>query len=152
MLKKGIGINAVIRVVIVLCLMMSVTVQSLEVVELAYKQANLKYFSEKVVPIKEWGGRLHITNISKPSLHIFMSQKSNATRKMMIICPGGGLRVSSFENEGTKMAKMLNEHGIHAAVLKYRLAPIDLRINNINDNILPNVTESTLKITLKYAS
>ena len=41
----------------------------------------------------------------------------------MIVCPGGGFYMLSYANEGTKVAKRLNEQGITAFVLKYRTNP-----------------------------
>jgi len=46
---------------------------------------------------------------------------SNGTS--VIIAPGGGLYALSIESEGTAVAKWLNEQGITAFVLKYRLVP-----------------------------
>ena len=41
----------------------------------------------------------------------------------VIVVPGGGFCNKSMEDEGHKVAKMLNEHGISAFVLSYRLNP-----------------------------
>jgi acetyl esterase/lipase len=41
----------------------------------------------------------------------------------VIVAPGGGLYALSIESEGTDVAKWLNEKGITAFVLKYRLVP-----------------------------
>jgi acetyl esterase/lipase len=39
----------------------------------------------------------------------------------VVVTPGGGFRTLSMENEGYDVAKALNEHGVAAFVLKYRL-------------------------------
>jgi acetyl esterase/lipase len=39
----------------------------------------------------------------------------------VIICPGGGFRWLSFDNEGTALARWLNSLGVTAFVLKYRV-------------------------------
>lgn len=44
-------------------------------------------------------------------------------RGAMLICPGGGYRAVSTENEGEKIANWLNFFGINAFVLNYRVAP-----------------------------
>ncbi|WMI69086.1 alpha/beta hydrolase [Mangrovimonas sp. YM274] len=57
--------------------------------------------------------------VSEPTLTVFRPQKSNGTA--VIICPGGGYRHLAMDKEGFKPAKWLNELGITAFVLKYRL-------------------------------
>ena len=44
----------------------------------------------------------------------------------MIVCPGGAMRANAIHHEGFDVAKALNERGIAAFVLKYRLVPIQL--------------------------
>ena len=44
----------------------------------------------------------------------------------MVVCPGGGMRSNAFFHEGLDVAKALNEKGIAAFVLKYRLVPVHL--------------------------
>src|ERR1019366_8906094 len=41
----------------------------------------------------------------------------------VIICPGGGYSVLAKDHEGSQVAEWLNNLGIAAFVLKYRLAP-----------------------------
>jgi len=65
-------------------------------------------------------GILRISNVSNPSLTVFLpTAKSNGTA--VIICPGGGYGILAFGHEGTDVAKVLNEWGITVFVLKYRL-------------------------------
>ncbi|HUB61573.1 MAG TPA: alpha/beta hydrolase [Puia sp.] len=47
--------------------------------------------------------------------------KVNAGVTAVVICPGGGYLHLAFTHEGTDVARMLNELGIAAFVLKYRL-------------------------------
>ena len=70
----------------------------------------------------------------------------------MIFCPGGGLRVSAFEKEGTLLAKKLVENGILAAVLKYRLSPLKINKSRDNSKTLSNTSNKILKETLNYAT
>lgn len=60
-----------------------------------------------------------INNIHNPSLTVFRPKAPNGTA--IVICPGGGYGVLSIEGEGNAVAKRLNEDGITAFVLKYRL-------------------------------
>ncbi|GAB1309210.1 hypothetical protein KH5_18930 [Urechidicola sp. KH5] len=64
-----------------------------------------------------------VTNVSVPTLMVFEPEKSISTGTAVIIAPGGGLYAHSIESEGLKVAQWLNEKGITAFVLKYRLMP-----------------------------
>ena len=61
-----------------------------------------------------------ITNVSDPTLTVFLPDASVATGAAAVIAPGGALRVLGFDNEGVKVAEWLNERGIAGFVLKYR--------------------------------
>jgi len=62
-----------------------------------------------------------ISNVNVPSMTVYLPDNKIATGTGVIVLPGGALRFLSWENEGTKVAKSLNEKGIAAFVLKYRL-------------------------------
>jgi acetyl esterase/lipase len=61
-----------------------------------------------------------ITNVSEPTLTVFLPEAARATGTAAVIAPGGALRVLGFDNEGVKLAEWLNERGIAGFVLKYR--------------------------------
>jgi acetyl esterase/lipase len=61
-----------------------------------------------------------ITNVSEPTLTVFVADSRIATGAAAVIAPGGALRVLGFDNEGVKVAEWLNERGIAGFVLKYR--------------------------------
>jgi acetyl esterase/lipase len=60
-----------------------------------------------------------------PTLTIFLPQSQTATAAM-VVCPGGGYG-GLAEHEGSHYAKWLNEQGIAAFVLKYRLGSAGYR-------------------------
>ena len=62
-----------------------------------------------------------VTNVSVPTMEVFRPENPNGTA--VVIAPGGGLYALSIKSEGTEVAKWLNEKGITAFVLKYRLVP-----------------------------
>lgn len=62
-----------------------------------------------------------VTNVSVPTMEVFRPESPNGTS--VIIAPGGGLYALSITSEGTDVAKWLNDKGITAFVLKYRLVP-----------------------------
>jgi acetyl esterase/lipase len=61
-----------------------------------------------------------ITNVSDPSVTVFLPAPATATGAAAVVAPGGALRVLGWDNEGVKVARWLNERGIAALVLKYR--------------------------------
>jgi len=63
-----------------------------------------------------------VTNVSKPSMMVFTPQEIKSD-VAVIICPGGGQYAHSIASEGTQVAQWLNDQGIMAFVLKYRLVP-----------------------------
>src|SRR5262245_43417657 len=63
-----------------------------------------------------------VSIVHKPSLIVFLSAKEKATGAAVIVMPGGGHKYLSYDNEGTKCAEWLAEHGVAGLVLKYRLS------------------------------
>lgn len=64
-----------------------------------------------------------VTNVSIPTLQVFKPEEGKANGTSVIVAPGGGLFALSIKSEGTDVAEWLNEKGITAFVLKYRLVP-----------------------------
>lgn len=65
------------------------------------------------------GGILRIRNVSVPTLTLYKAPQPNGTA--VIICPGGGYQLLAASHEGADVAAALNQMGITAFVLKYRL-------------------------------
>ena len=63
-----------------------------------------------------------VKNINNPSITVYLPPKNKATGTAVIICPGGGHRLLVFNAEGVEPAVFLNNLGVAAFVLKYRLA------------------------------
>jgi len=61
----------------------------------------------------------HVTDVTKPTLSIFLPEKPNGLA--IISCPGGGYVDVWDKTEGFSLADWYNEMGIVYAVLKYRL-------------------------------
>jgi acetyl esterase/lipase len=55
-----------------------------------------------------------------PTLDVYLPSQ-NPSRTAVMVCPGGGYRYLSLENEGSSIAAWLNAHGIAAFVLHYRV-------------------------------
>jgi acetyl esterase/lipase len=62
-----------------------------------------------------------VTNVSTPTLTAFLPENPNGTAA--IIAPGGGFHALSINSEGNDVATWLNERGVSAFVLRYRLVP-----------------------------
>jgi acetyl esterase/lipase len=61
-----------------------------------------------------------VTNVSDPTLTVFLPDPAIATGTAVVIAPGGALRALAIDNEGVKVAHWLNSKGIAGFVLKYR--------------------------------
>ncbi len=69
----------------------------------------------------ENGGIQIISDVSLPSITVYLPAKEKANGTAVVICPGGGYRVLAASHEGSDVAKVFNEWGITAFVLKYRI-------------------------------
>jgi len=61
---------------------------------------------------------------SRVTLQPYLVDSVANTKIAIIICPGGSYSWLSMEDEGTEVAKWLNQNGINAYILKYRVATI----------------------------
>ncbi|MEO6220465.1 MAG: alpha/beta hydrolase [Ginsengibacter sp.] len=62
-----------------------------------------------------------VKNINNPSITAYFPPKEKANGTAVVICPGGGHRLLVINAEGTEPALFLNNIGVTAFVLKYRL-------------------------------
>ncbi len=62
-----------------------------------------------------------IENVSVPTLAIFQPPAAKRTGTGVLVIPGGGLDRLAIETEGYEVAQWLNEHGLTAFLLKYRV-------------------------------
>jgi len=110
------------------------------------------------------GNNRILMDVSRPTLTAFFPSKPNGIA--VIIAPGGGFHILSFDSEGTEVAKWLIEKGITAFVLKYRLVHEDSthpenslwtllrnrnfkRLDSINAPVVPMALEDGLT-AIKY--
>jgi acetyl esterase/lipase len=73
-------------------------------------------------------GNKMIYNVVVPELLVYPAPAEKATGTSIIVAPGGAFHILSIDNEGINVAKWLNELGITAFVLKYRL------VKSVTDN------------------
>jgi hypothetical protein len=77
-------------------------------------------FSERVTE-GPGGGRTY-SNVTDPTLTVYLPDPAKASGAAVILCPGGGMRVLSFP-EPERTAEWLNTKGVAAFILKYRVVP-----------------------------
>jgi dienelactone hydrolase len=65
-------------------------------------------------------GERTVSNVSDPTLTVFLPDAAIATGTAVVLAPGGAMRVLGIDSNGTQVAKWLNAKGIAAFVLKYR--------------------------------
>ena len=68
---------------------------------------------------QSWDGPL-LRRVSDPWLRIYLPEE-NTTGQMVVICPGGAYALLSTVTEGELAARWLNERGIAACVVWYRM-------------------------------
>lgn len=59
----------------------------------------------------------------KPTLYLYPAKPENNTGAAVVVCPGGGYAGLAIGYEGHEVAQWLNENGVSAFVLQYRLGP-----------------------------
>src|SRR5205814_2692677 len=63
-----------------------------------------------------------IRNVHNPSIEVHLPPAEKATGAAIIVAPGGGHQQLVWGSEGTDIAEWLNNLGVAAFILKYRLA------------------------------
>lgn len=66
-----------------------------------------------------------LTNISQPTLTVYLPPPESRNGTSVVICPGGGFRILAWNKEGLEVAEWFNSIGVTAFVLKYRTPTSD---------------------------
>lgn len=101
----------------------TMTAQSQEIIPL-YPQDSIPNSKPSSVAEKNETGNdgiLRISDVTVPTLTVYLPSADKANGTAVIICPGGGYRILAAGHEGADVAKQFTEWGITAFVLKYRL-------------------------------
>lgn len=69
----------------------------------------------------ETKGVKRVSNVSEPIITYFLSDSPKTTGTTVLVCPGGAYNILAIEHEGEDVCKWLNEIGVHAVLLKYRV-------------------------------
>lgn len=78
---------------------------------------------------RQWGDPM-ARNVTTATLTPFLPKPGKANGTAVIVAPGGGFRWLSMGNEGWEVATALAEKGIAAFVLKYRLYPTPVTLDD----------------------
>jgi acetyl esterase/lipase len=73
--------------------------------------------------------KIKVSDVTLPTLTVYLPENAQANRPAVIICPGGGYSFLVVNNEGSEVARELNKKGIAAFVLKYRLPSDKIMLN-----------------------
>ena len=60
-----------------------------------------------------------VRKVTRPVMEVYPAPKPNGTA--VVIAPGGGFSILAIEHEGRDVAKWMNERGVTAFVLRYRV-------------------------------
>jgi acetyl esterase/lipase len=71
--------------------------------------------------LRLYEGEQIISNVHHPSITVYLPAKEKATGTAVVLVPGGAYKELWMTHEGYNVAKWLNERGIAAFILKYRL-------------------------------
>ena len=85
------------------------------------------FISESGMPI--------VQNVVKPVLQYYPADPKRAAGTAMIVAPGGGFKNLMMSYEGVDIARYLNEMGVDAFILKYRLIYTGTLKKQIGQNI-----------------
>lgn len=62
-----------------------------------------------------------ITDVSKPTVSVYLPPQAQRTGAAVLVCPGGGLQRLAIEHEGIEVAQWLTSLNVSVFVLKYRV-------------------------------
>ncbi len=76
---------------------------------------------EEKVEDRNNDGITRTSNVSKPTITLYPAPADKATGAAVIVAPGGGYGILASKHEGTDVCTWLNEIGVTAILLKYRV-------------------------------
>ena len=106
-----------------LLLSCSVRLYSQKIIPLYYPDSipnSIPHANEETRETDEKGVVL-VGKISRPTLTLFLPQHAQENMPAVVICPGGGYWINAVNIEGYDEAKVLNNWGVAAFVLTYRI-------------------------------
>jgi dienelactone hydrolase len=119
-----------------------------EIIELPITVTNeaIKWTEEQSESYGKFWQTQVVANVAKPTMEVFLPKQDVANGTAVIIAPGGGMYGLSIESEGRQVARWLNEKGIAAFVLKYRLVPTEGDATEYISKDGPNVEKKAMEV------
>jgi len=77
--------------------------------------------AEEKVEDKNNDGITRTSNVSKPTITLYPAPEGKANGAAVIVAPGGGYSILASKHEGSDVCEWLNELGVAAVLLKYRV-------------------------------
>ena len=80
--------------------------------------------ADKPFELNLWQGKPKVKSSDlndTAKVYVYLPNKKQATRRAVVICPGGGYSHLAMDHEGKQVAEWLNQLGIAGIVLKYRM-------------------------------
>lgn len=78
-------------------------------------------------------------NIVRPELIVYLPEPAVANGTAVVVCPGGAFHFLAIDHEGHDVARWLNQRGIAAFILRYRVIPTaaddDAFVAQLQDNM-----------------
>ena len=71
--------------------------------------------------VKGEDGIERTSNVTVPTIQVFPAPAETRTGAAVLVCPGGGYQILASEHEGSKVCEWLNDCGVTAVLLKYRV-------------------------------
>ena len=71
--------------------------------------------------VKKDDGIERTSNVSAPTIQVFPARAEVRNGAAVLVCPGGGYNILASEHEGSDVCRWLNEIGVTAVLLKYRV-------------------------------
>ncbi|MFI4877185.1 MAG: alpha/beta hydrolase [Blastopirellula sp. JB062] len=89
-----------------------------------------------------------VTKVTKPMMTLYQAPPENRSGAAVVVCPGGGYNILAYDLEGTEVAQWLNEIGVTAVVLHYRVprAKGDHQIGPMQD------AQRAIRLTRQHAA
>jgi acetyl esterase/lipase len=95
-----------------------------------------------------------VRNVTRPTLTAYLPDPAKATGAAVVVAPGGAYMLLAIGPEGWEVAKRLNDRGIAAFVLKYRVmpTPVDEKQASVfmNDKVKKGLPDPKKMPTLQY--
>ncbi len=74
-----------------------------------------------------------VTNVNNPSIEVHLAPAEKANGMAVIVAPGGGNTQLVVSTEGIEIANWLNDLGVSAFILRYRLRPYSSAVDALAD-------------------